>query len=397
MHVLIVPASYPRFYKSLSGTFYRDQAIALMKSGAAVGVIDPAPRSIRTFTLGGLASHRSQVTTTVDAGFPVVHANDWCLPYARKLYAKQFIRRAMDLFEHYSREFGRPDVIHGQGMLWGGVAARAIAVASGIPYVLTEHSGEYALFPILPWTLPLIRETMRDASSVLAVSSELARRLRPLGDGRPLRVVPNVVDTEFFHRPQPRAVVEPFLFVSVASQLMYKGMDVLLRAFAIAFAGNAQVRLEIGGDGADRPRFIALAEALDIASQVMWRGALTREQVRECLWRADAFVLPSRYETFGVVFIEAMATGLPVITTRCGGPEDFVDENCGCLVEVDQPDQLAEAMTTMRRDRELWRQRAASIRQCVVDRFREEVIARQLCEIYEEAAQARPVGMRTQP
>lgn len=390
MHILMVPAYYPRSYNPLPGNFYRDQAIALRNYGATVGVIDPAPRSIKTLGLGRVFSHHFQITTENEAGIPVVRGHDWCIPYARKTYARQFMSRAVSLFKTYIGQFGRPDVIHGQSILWGGVAARAIAIGFGIPYLVTEHSGEYAMSPVIEWTVPFIEATIRDAAGVLAVSASLGRHLTPFAGGATIQVVSNVVDTGFFDARSKRDSTR-FTFAAIASEfVMNKGIDILLRGFATAFAENHSVALEIGGDGADREELQALSVDLGIADRVKWLGQLTREEVRDCLGRADALVLASHYETFGVVLIEAMAMGLPVIATKCGGPDDFVDTNTGYLVAVGQADQISAAMSSLYRDRDEWRQKAPLIRQSAVDRFGQRAIADQLVHLYQDAITRRP-------
>ena len=78
----------------------------------------------------------------------------------------------------------------------------------------------------------------------------------------------------------------------------------------------------------------ALVQEKALTEQVTFLGSLTREQVRQEVSEADAFVLSSEYETFGVVVIEALALGKPVIATRCGGPESIVVPSVGYLVEI---------------------------------------------------------------
>ena len=264
MHVLILPVSYPRFYKPVSGIFFRDQALALKNHGVDVGVIDPAPRTMKSITAGRLSSTRFHVTTTFDEGIPLVQANDWTLPFARHLYAKQFSWRAMHLYKHYVATFGPPDLIHAHELIWAGAAARAISEKCGIPYVVTEHSGDYGLFDtVQSWHVPYLRAAIHGASTMMAVSTDLIRRLEPFADGRSMRVMPNMVDTEFFSPPiEPRANKPQFVFVSIAWLIMDKGIHVLLRAFAAAFKGDSAVRLEMGGDGEDSATFFALANEL---------------------------------------------------------------------------------------------------------------------------------------
>jgi glycosyltransferase involved in cell wall biosynthesis len=81
-----------------------------------------------------------------------------------------------------------------------------------------------------------------------------------------------------------------------------------------------------------------------MSDRVIFRGRLSRTEMQNEMQAANCFVLPSRYEAFGVVLIEAMATGLPVIATRSGGPESIVTPVNGLLVDPENADQLSRAM-----------------------------------------------------
>jgi len=399
MHVLILGSSYPRFYKPLSGVFFRDQALALQNAGVVVGVVDPSPRGLGSLRHGGLAGHHFQASKTVELGVPAFHSHDWCIPRAKHLYGRQFLWRATDLYRRYVREYGRPDIIHAHDVMWAGVAARILSRREGIPYVVTVHSGAYGMGLIEDWERPLLRAVGRDASALLAVSRSLAESLKEYCAVEQPGVVPNVVDTDFFDPgPGVRRPGTTFQFACVASLLQDKGYDTLLRAFARAFSGAAHVRLEIGGQGPDAEAFKALAKHLGIDAQVTWLGALTREQVRACLHRADGFVLPSRFETFGVVYIEAMSTGLAVVASKCGGPEDFVDDDCGYLAENGDVDSTAAAMRRMVESRDAWRTRAQAIRERTIARFGQAAVVSALTTVYRQVLQdasvePRPAGV----
>ena len=82
--------------------------------------------------------------------------------------------------------------------------------------------------------------------------------------------------------------------------------------------------------------------------QVILLNEVGRDKLKDIYPQGDAFVLASKSETFGVVFIEAMATGLPVIATDCGGPSDFVNEKNGYLIPVDDKKSLVDALVKMR-------------------------------------------------
>jgi glycosyltransferase involved in cell wall biosynthesis len=102
------------------------------------------------------------------------------------------------------------------------------------------------------------------------------------------------------------------------------------------------------GDGPERGYLKSLAAELELESVVEFSGAYVRSEFAEALSLSDVFVLASRRETFGVVYIEAMACGVPVIATRCGGPEDFVNGLNGLLVPVEDVESLAKAMLEIR-------------------------------------------------
>jgi glycosyltransferase involved in cell wall biosynthesis len=147
--------------------------------------------------------------------------------------------------------------------------------------------------------------------------------------------------------PQPR-VSAPFTFYAQAHLTPRKGFDLLIRAFATRFRGDRTCRLVIGGGGAIRADLEALAASTGVQSQVTFLGAIPRDVVRDSMWAANCFVLPSHAENFGVVLIEALSTGLPVISTRCGGPEDIITDEVGLLLRPGDEQGLAEALWTMR-------------------------------------------------
>jgi glycosyltransferase involved in cell wall biosynthesis len=160
--------------------------------------------------------------------------------------------------------------------------------------------------------------------------------------------VPNVIDFEFFTPPPVPRRREPFTFLCVCNLIiMHKRVDRLIRAFARVAAARPGTRLVIVGSGPDEQALRALAHQCGVASQVEFTGGLPPERVRERMWTANALVLPSAFETFGVVLVEALATGIPVISTRCGGPDAIVEPGLGTLVEPGDDEALAPAMLAM--------------------------------------------------
>lgn len=269
-------------------------------------------------------------------------------------------------------------------MVPAGLLAKEIEARFRIPYVVTEHSTGYARGTIRPRQLEIARTVARAAKMRMGVSQPLCELLRvKLGvEAGPWQEMPNIVAQRFLDHPLHQRPVSDgsFRFVCVASLSKKKGFDDLLVAFAQQFQTDEQVTLDIGGAGAEVQHLMDLTERLGIQNRVRFLGALNREKVLEVMTNADAFVLASHYETFGVVVIEALALGKPVIATRCGGPETIVREKDGLLVPVGEIDALAAAMQELRTN--FIRYEAEEIRGSCATRYSEKIVVERLTSVY---------------
>ena len=138
------------------------------------------------------------------------------------------------------------------------------------------------------------------------------------------------------------------------------------------------VEVYIVGDGSDKDKLKALAVSEGIADRVKFFGRISKPEIIKLMNECHAFCLPSRDETFGVAHIEAMAMGLPVVTTICGGPEYFVNDTNGLLLTIDDIDALAKAIDQMVYN--ISKYNPSVLREYVRPRFSGEVIAKQIEE-----------------
>ncbi len=350
MHVLILPSGYSDPGHPRRAIFVAEQADALRRSGLHVGVAYVECRRLHSFHPRQLVESHFQTEFQVENDLPTLRMRGWnpAPQYTvGGLIWAAFCRR---LVKSYVARQGRPDLIHAHCGLWAGVVASRIREELGIPYVVTEH-WTWILRGAVPRTSAgYLRRAYTRADSVIAVSSALAEAARSYAPESQPVVIPNVVDTDFFvPPPEPRSSV-PFRFVAVGGLTPRKGFDVLIRAFASAFGRDEGAMLHIGGGGAERGALESLIDALGLTGRVRLLGELTREQVRTAMWEANAFVCASHHETFGVVLIEALSTGIPVVSTRCGGPEEIVDPEVGLLVDRGDVAQLAAALQRIREE-----------------------------------------------
>jgi glycosyltransferase involved in cell wall biosynthesis len=345
MHILFLPSWYPASPNDPVGCFFREQALALLHSGCKVGVLAPANLSLRQPLAAGRASRSMRIED--DHGVITYRSAmiNWT-PRMWGLNASRFARAGWQLYKAYVANHGHPDLVHVHSALLGGSAAVKIKDRAGIPFVLSEHSTAYARGLVSPSGLLLAKSIAEKASDRFAVSTPFARQLESklYMSAQSWSVMPNSVDQRFLNSPLPVTSVGRFRFLHVSQLDDKKRVELIIRAFAETFARAEDVELLVGGDGPTRLALEALVAHLGLTEQVKFLGRLDRDEVCHELTKANAFVLSSEHETFGVVLVEAMAMGLPVIATRCGGPEDIVDSEIGLLVPIEDATAIGDAM-----------------------------------------------------
>lgn len=382
-HILVIPSWYSSGRGS-GGGYFRDQALALKSAGHRVAILAPDIHTWRDLR-GGRVRRRGRpgpgnVTVESD-GVPVYRRDAFTalprLPYRNPL---AWTVCGMKLASRYIAENGQPDLVHAHCCLNAGVLGLAIKRRYGIPFVVTEHSAGPAGGRW--WERDLIRRVIKGASRCIAVSPHLAELLQQEYQGSSWQYLPNVLGEAFLGAagcPEHLERDRGFVFLCVARLSPEKGHALLIEAFAEAFRGNPKVRLRLVGDGPILPSLEQLSARFGIAAQIEFVGTLPAERVRAEMEAADAFVLASNAETFGVVVIEALACGLPVVSTASGGPDHLIDPTNGVLVPRADKPALREALLWMRRQASHYER--ATIRAEVIGRYGPDAFARSFAEI----------------
>lgn len=229
--------------------------------------------------------------------------------------------------------------------------ARIASLLSGRPYVVIAHGLDVSSVKGRGLMARLSLAATRRASLVVAVSAALEVRLRAELD------LPAGVPTAVINMGVDRAVFSPEAGSGARADLGWpagervalfagnlierKGVDLLVESFSQLRARGACDRLVIAGDGPLRDLLVLQASALGVASHVEFPGAVDAATLARLMGAADVFVLPSRAEPLGVVLLEAMACGTPVVASRVGGIPEIVGPGCGRLVEPEDPAALA--------------------------------------------------------
>ena len=240
------------------------------------------------------------------------------VPKAVRYNTNHWISLCREAVDRYVRRYGKPDVLHAHCCKSAGLAAKEISHSLGIPYYISEHlsSGLFERdfgkgWQRHEWLRNKMRQAYEAASCVMPVSRELVDDLTPFfGKAYRYQTVSNIVDTDFFtYREREPRGSRPFRFCQLAVADIYgKGYDVLTDAIRYL---PADVELHIAGQGTDlRP----MQELFAHKNNVHLHGHLNKHSVRDLLWQSDALVLPSRSEAQPLVVLEALSTGIPVVS-----------------------------------------------------------------------------------
>jgi glycosyltransferase involved in cell wall biosynthesis len=349
--ILILPSWYPPD----GGYFFREHSEAIHSRGWQTDVLVNRLVGVRKLIQAGpMALRRFRIAR--ENGLRVVRGSCWKLPGNEKYNIEAWARRTLRIFRKYEKLFGRPALVVAHSVTWAGYAAYLIGQEYGIPYVIVEHRSFFvwtapeARQMVKPFHIPIFRKAFLHCEKLVLVSESMSigiHTLVPEARDRCL-VIPNMIREDLFFPPsQPRGS-DPFVYLWAGRLEHVKGLDLLLIAVKmLSERTEEEFMLRLAGKGSLREELEQRCKTLGIQDRVSFLGRLSREKMLEEMQAANCFVLPSRYEAFGVVLIEAMATGLPVIATRSGGPDSIVNAQNGLLIERDDAEELASAMQRM--------------------------------------------------
>ena len=285
------------------------------------------------------------------------------------------------------REGWLPDVVQLNVIQKQGLLALWLKRRFAIPYVIIEHwsgylpeNGQFRQMSSLQKRF--YQRIASQAEMILTVSSALQRAMQSNGiEAKSWGTIDNVVD-EFFSQHSTLntqlSTTKTLLHVSCFDEKA-KNVKGLLRAAKMLSEWRQDWSLVLVGTGVDYRDVRAYADALEIPEDLLcWTGELTPEQVAEQMHRADALVLSSRYETYGVVLAEAATARLPILSTPVGIAEEVADLIVPQEVAVSKPGRFAEFIETI-----LFHQERLDPKPNLCERFTAERIGQHLMDIYD--------------
>jgi glycosyltransferase involved in cell wall biosynthesis len=292
-------------------------------------------------------------------------------------------------FELYMKVYGKPDLIHAHNCFFAGILAMQIKKKFNVPYVLTEHSslfyGQLSLDHI-----SLLRDVYLNANQFTCVSEALRDRIVYYLDqkslGEEIKILPNALDPIFEEvdiiKSNKARSLNDFVFINIGNLVEVKDQELLIRSFHKAYKNILNVKLNIIGHGLLEKKLTSLIKELGLESQVFLKGYLSKNEIIKELLASNVFVLSSKFETFGIVVVEAFACGLPVLTTPCEGPKMLISDINGLMVEYHTIEALSEGLLYMSKN--ISRYNSTLIKKECLDKFGQTGFKKNINNIYEK-------------
>ncbi len=392
MNVVVVSRLYPRPADPVVGIFVEEEVRALSRH-CQLKVVSPVPWFPPLKSFSRWYSYSQLPRREVRSGVEVFRPRTLLLPrnLLFPLMGFSFYFSLRRCLAELAREFPI-DLIHAHTAYPDGFASAMLGRAIGRPTVVTLHGGDVNLYFRRFFGRRLGLWAISHAGRVIAASNSLRRTVveEHGADAATITVIPSGADVARF-KPMPQSKAQGELglrgdtrrVLYVGAIARSKGIDYLLKAFARLLPTTPDPgQLLLIGDGHYARSARVMADQLGIAQYVTFLGQRPNDQIPLWMNACDVLVLPSLSEGLGVVLIEAMACGKPVVATTCGGPEDIVTPQTGVLVPPGDAVALAEALVEVLAHGH--RFSAQEIRRYAVDNYAYDRIGARIIHLYRQ-------------
>lgn len=345
LNILIIPSWYPNEKDPLWGNYFIKQASALSEY-ANVSML--YVNRIGLKEINKLSKER--ITDGYDnKTYPFIFYKKTILNYKSVSLDYSFKKYAKNAYKAYDRLrlfIDKPDIIIAESILPAALAARYIGNKENIPYIVHAHSENVMSNPLYK---KYINEIIKSANGYMAVNNGLIDVLNKKGR-KDVILVPNFINTKEFDVKQKNN--KEFTLISICNFYKVKALDVLLKALNIVIneKGYKDIKLKIVGTGEYGDYYKSIAHSLNLNSNVEFLGYVNNKDIPKIMSTANALCVSSTFETFCIPIIEAFSMGIPVISTKCIGPLEIVNNDNGILVSINDINEYADAIIKMKKD-----------------------------------------------
>lgn len=341
MHVLVITPWYPNDTNVQLGTFIKDQAHAIsLKHLVSVIVCVPNLELNKRYIIHNAGNGSLQEF--------ILYFKPYKFKILNRIFHFIYYYKLAQMASHKS---GKPDIVHLQVMYRMVLIAWILKLIYRAPLIITEHWHGFidGTFEKENWLFKQsIKKVMERAAIITTVSSRLKEALAKYVNDKKIQIIPNVCKiglqrNNLFSNEKINALVVADLDNRI------KNVSAVIDAVVkLHHSGQSKnFCLTILGDGLDRMMLENLAKELIAVGVVRFIGMQSHEVTLDYIASCNFLIINSHVETFSLVTLEAIRSGVPVLATRCGGPEQFITPKNGVLIDKNNPSELYNAMITM--------------------------------------------------
>ncbi len=377
IRVLFISKWYPTYIDPMYGTFVERHAesVALFTNVDVLHVcFDPSLKKCKEYTVekkNNLTVHRIYLKRKKNH-----------IPLLSNIF------KLLKIIHYYYYGFRliykgktKPDIVHANILIPMGLIAYLFRITKKIPYIITEHWTGYSQKdpkPKMKFIFPY-RIFAGKASALTPVTNNLADAMKAFSINGNFITVPNVVDTTVFRQKcESKELVKHILHVSSLDDKQKNFSGILTALFELSKKRNDFI-LDLVSEG-NFDQFLHQVKTAGLENKIIFHGLKQMNEVADIMQRCDFLLLFSNYENFPCVIAEAMACGLPVLSTNVGGIAEYVNKNTGVLIKkgdiVEFVHQLDKMLDNCRN------YNADAIRKFAENVFSYEVVGKQYINIY---------------
>ena len=377
LKILIIPSWYPNEKDPLWGNYFIKQAEALSLYA------DVSMLYVNRMGLRELSKIRKNKYTD---GYDdkkycfkfykktIINYRSFSLDFSYKRYAKEGYKayKVLELFT------GKPDVILVESALPAGLIAKYIREKEGIPFVVHAHSEGIITNPVYEKYTKMV---MKDADKYMAVNNSIKSLIEK--NRKDCALVPNFIDCKKFDVENKK--YKDFTLVSVSNFYKIKAIDILLKAMDIVVnkKKHKNIKLKIVGTGEYKSFYESVSKSLKLENNVEFLGYVENDSLPEILSKSHALCVSSTFETFCIPIVEALSSGIPVITTDCVGPLEIVNKTNSIVTPINNIEKYADSIINMYNNYDKFNSK--KIKKYAFDNYDKSVICKKIIDICNDA------------
>lgn len=337
MNILVIPTWYPSGKDKLMGIYHKEFCEALAKrENIKVNMLFIERERLNNplkylFMPKNDIIEEKEYTTYIRRMLNVE-------PISFDLQLKRYVKVLDKAFKKYLKNNPKPDIIHAMVTLPAGYAACILGKKYNIPVVVTEHASYFKRF--FEGKNKKYGDYVLKNATFTTVSNYMKKEMKNYTNN--CEVLPNLVNTDIFLGKRKK--IQDLRLVTVSALRQGKRIDDMIKAVKLLVEKDLNPKLTIVGDGFLKDYYENKCHELGMDRYVNFVGRKNKEEIAKILLENNIFVISSEKETFCIPGIEALASGMPVVSTKCLGPEEYITDKCGKLVDVGDIKGLADAI-----------------------------------------------------